>query len=377
MTKKRWLWISAIALIAIILLTLFTAPNTSKVNSGSTYSRSPDGYGAWYAFIEKQGTPVKRWQKPFSDLAGVATEETPSLIKYSESKIANPITLLRVYSQLNEDSLNDQEQKWVEKGNTLVILGVKQPVTEARFITFQQSPAGAVKIDTRRRLPKLEQGEQQLSDRFGAIVWQQTLGKGQVIFATTPYLAANAYQEQPGNYQFLAKLVTQSGNQILVDEYIHGYKDPEVINKENGANWISYLSKTPLFAALIQVIVILLILVWAYNKRFGSPISLKAPVVDNSEAYIQALASVLQKAESSEFVLEALGKQEQLQLQKALGLGSTLVDHQTLISAWVQQTKRPPAELQQVLELQSTKRRINEKPLLNWLKKWQKIRSIH
>ena len=376
MTKKRWLWISAIALFAIILLTLFTAPNTSKVNSGSTYSRSPDGYGAWYAFMEKQGTPVKRWQKPFSDLSGVATDETPSLINYSESKIANSITLLRVYSQLTEDGLNYQEEKWVEKGNTLVILGVKQPVTEARFITFQQSDAGAVKIDTSRRMVKLEQGKQQLGDRFGAIVWQQTLGKGQVIFATTPYLSANAYQEQPGNYQFLAKLVTQSSNQILVDEYIHGYKDPEVITKEDQANLISYLSKTPLFAALLQVIVILLILVWANNKRLGSPIALKVPVVDNSEAYIQALASVLQKAESSEFVLEAVGKQEQLQLQKSLGLGSNLVDHQTLVSAWVQQTGKPATELQQILALQSKKRRINEKQLLQWLENWQIIRFL-
>ncbi|MGB3204594.1 MAG: DUF4350 domain-containing protein [Crinalium sp.] len=376
MTKKRWLWISAIALIAIILLTLFTAPNTSKVNSGSTYSRSPDGYGAWYAFMEKQGTPIKRWQKPFADLAGVATDETPSLIKYSESKIANSITLLRVYSQLNEDSLNDQEQKWVEKGNTLVILGIKKPVTEARFITFQQSDAGSVKIDTSRRLLKLEQGEQKLGDRFGSIVWQQKLGKGQVIFATTPYLAANAYQEQPGNYQFLAKLVTQSGNQILVDEYIHGYKDPEIITKEDNASLINYLSKTPLFAALIQVIVIILILVWANNKRLGSPIALKVPVVDNSEAYIQALASVLQKAESSEFVLEAVGKQEQLQLQKSLGLGSNLVDHQTLVSAWVQQTGKPATELQQILALQSKKRRINEKQLLQWLENWQIIRFL-
>ncbi|HEY9691552.1 MAG TPA: DUF4350 domain-containing protein [Oculatellaceae cyanobacterium] len=374
--KKRWLWISAIALIAIILLTLFTAPNTSKVNSGSTYSRFPDGYGAWYAFMEKQGTPVKRWQKPFADLAGVATDEVPSLIKYSESQIANSITLLRVYSQLNEDSLDSQQQKWVEKGNTLVILGVKKPVTEARFITFQQSTVGSVKIDTRRRLPKLEQGEQQLGDRFGSIVWQQKLDKGQVIYATTPYLAANAYQEQPGNYQLLAKLVTQSGNRILVDEYIHGYKDPEVITKEDGADLISYLSKTPLFAALVQVSIIILVLVWANNKRLGSSIALKAPVVDNSEAYIQALASVLQKAESSEFVLEAVGKQEQLQLQKALGLGSTLVDHQILVSAWVQQTGKPATELQQALKVQSMKRRIKEKQLLDWLEKWQKIRSI-
>lgn len=82
----------------------------------------------------------------------------------------------------------------------------------------------------------------------------------------------------------------------------------------------------------------------------------------------------MQKAESSEFVLEVVGKEEQLQLQKALGLGSALLDHQTLVAAWVQQTGRPAAELEQVLQLQSKQRRISERDLLTWLGKWQALR---
>ena len=26
------------------------------------------GYGAWYAFMQQRGTPVQRWQKPFSTM---------------------------------------------------------------------------------------------------------------------------------------------------------------------------------------------------------------------------------------------------------------------------------------------------------------------
>src|SRR5919199_6815188 len=431
--SNRRLWVfGAIAIGALILLTLLAAPANNKLSSGSTYSRASNGYGAWYAFMEERGTPVKRWQKPFEALAKNKT-------------IKPPITLLRVNSQLSFPDLLTDEQNWVREGNTLVILGVRQPVTKAPFSTLHKTETGSVKINTRRRSRFAK--EKHLGDRFGSIVWQESMGKGQVIFATTPHLAANAYQDFRGNYELLAQLVTQSGvtsrnpalvpaqesgvtsiqNSVWVDEYIHGYKDPELVackskgsqgggsqgggsqgggsqgggsqgggsqgggsqgggsqGKGKGSEVIceqeqpslfSYLAQTPVFPAFVQGFILLLVGIWAANRRFGKPETLTVPVVNNSEAYIQALASVLQKAESSEFVLEVVGKEEQLQLQKALFLGQEQLDHQCLVNAWVQQTGRPAAELEQVLQMQSQKRRMKETDLLSWLGKWEQIRS--
>ena len=411
--RRLWLF-GAIAIGAIVLLTVLAAPTSNKVSSGSTYSRSPDGYGAWYAFMSERGTPVKRWQKPFKDLA-------------DNQNAQPPITLLRVNISLTGDTSYDIEQEWVKKGNTLVILGVYQPVTEAPFNTLHKSGDLSVKIDTQRREKKAKEGL--LGDRFGAIVWQQSFGKGQVIYATTPHLAANAYQDFRGNYEFLAQLVTQSGvrsqesgvrsiqNSVWVDEYIHGYRDPEILacqkqgsqpgssqgrgsqpgssqgrgsqpgtRQGNGKGsggincegqklsiW-SYLAKTPVFPALVQGLIVLFVAIWAGNRRFGKPLTLSAPVVDNSEAYIQALAGVLQKANSSEFIVEVVGKDEQLQLQKALFLGQEQLDHQSLVKAWVQQTGRPAKELEQLLEMPSQKQRMSETDLLKWLEKWEQIR---
>jgi hypothetical protein len=355
--SNRARWLGAIALGVIVLVTLIAAPSTSQLNSGSTYSRAPDGYGAWYAFIQQRGTPLQRWQKPFSDLL----------------QKEGPITLLRVNSQTGRPALDKEEQEWVKKGDTLVILGVQGQVTEAPFSTRQLSSVGSVKIDTRRRQQlKGEQRQLTLGDRFGAVVWQEQLGKGRAIFSTTPHLAANAYQDYLGNYTYLAQSI-DNGNSLFVDEYIHGYKDPAVRESEAERDWVTYLAQTPLFPALLQGGVVLLVLIWAQNRRFGPPVALDPPVVDNSKAYIQALAGVLQKAECSEFVLDVVGKEEQLQLQKALGLGQ-FPDHQTLVNAWVQQTGRSATELEQLLRLQSQKRRMSDKDLLDWLEKWQTVR---
>lgn len=364
--RRLWLF-GAIAIGALILLTLFAAPANNQLSSGSTYTRAPNGYGAWYAFMEERGTPAKRWQKPFENLANNKT-------------IKAPVTLLRVNSQLSAPDLEQDERDWVEKGNILVTLGIRQPVTKAAFNTLHETAMGKVKINTARRNWSAQ--EKQLGDRFGSIVWQENIGKGRTIFATTPDLAANAYQNFRGNYEFLAQLVTQSGeeenssiaNSVWVDEYLHGYRDTDAPKRKQEQDIFSYFGKTPVFPALVQVAILLLVAIWAGNRRFGKPEALPTPVVNNSEAYIQALAAVLQKAESSEFVLEVVGKEEQVQLQKALFLGQEQLDPQSLVNAWMQQTGRPAAELEQVLQMQSQKARIRETELLKWLGKWQQIR---
>ncbi|MCX7596765.1 MAG: DUF4350 domain-containing protein [Fischerella sp.] len=359
--SNRLVWLGAIATAAIILLTSIAAPSSSKINSGSTYSRAPDGYGAWYAFMQERGMTIERWQKPFGDLK---TEK-------------RHVTLLRINSLLGEPILSSEQKEWVKAGNTLVVLGVSARVTAANFNTMQNSPFGNVKIATRRRKPSVSKnGKTALGDRFGAVVWEEKYGQGRVIFSTTPHLAANAYQDYLSNFQYLANLVTQKNNLVLVDEYIHGYKDADVRESESKGNLFSYLIKTPLFPAFIQAGVLLVVLIWGQNRRFGNLVALDTPELDNSEAYIQALAGVLRKAQSTDFVIETLAKQEQLQLQKALGLGSKLLDKQTLVNALEQQIGTATVELDAVLQQQSRKRRVSERDLISWLGKWQTLRKI-
>ncbi|PMB46304.1 hypothetical protein CEN40_10505 [Fischerella thermalis CCMEE 5205] len=360
--SNRQIWLGAIAIAVLILLTIIAAPSNSKINSGSTYGLAPDGYGAWYAFMQDRGITIQRWQKPFDEL----------------KKEKRPVTLLQIYSQLNHPVLLSQEREWVEAGNTLVVLGVRQQVTAANFSTMQNSPFGDVKIETRRRLTSISESDQEkisLGDRFGAVVWEERRGKGKIIFSTTPYLAANAYQDYPSNFQYLASLVNQKNNLLFVDEYIHGYKDPEVRKSEGKGDLFGYLAKTPLLPAFIQVCILLFVLIWAQNRRFGKPVALETPELDNSEAYIQALAGVLHKAQSTDFLVEMIGKQEQLQLQKNLGLGSEILDRQTLVNTWQQQIGTATAELDAVLQ-QSQKLRMSERELISWLGKWQTLRRM-
>jgi hypothetical protein len=355
--KKIWI-MGAIALLIIILITLFFAPSNNQKQSGSTYNRKPDGYAAWYEYMLEKGINLKKWKKPFLDLLETQEKE---------------ITLLKIQPALQGFSLTEEEQNWLKKGNNLIVLGVKESPTKAKFSSIHNSDVGKIKIDTSRR------GQNKsaiLGDEFGAIIWQEAMAKGEITQIITSYFAANAYQDYQGNYQFLEQLVTKYNQPILIDEYLHGYQDKEVIKEEFNDNLIGYLLQTPLSILMIQGLILLGICLWSFNHRFGQIIQVSSPKINNSKAYIDALAAVLEKAKNSDFMIEIIGKEEQIQLQKKLGLGNKLLPRQDLIDLCQNQRKNQLASLS-LLELKSKNRPLKERELLNWLKEWQKILNFN
>ena len=369
--QRKWLLI-AIAIAVVILLTLVAAPNSSgrRNDSGSTYGRNPDGYGAWYEYMSQKDVPIERWRKPFSEFI----EQDIQRITYVQIRSKTDFLLSQSHN------LPASVTEWVSQGNTLVIVGDYQPATAANFSSFlsyrdQPLSENRIKIETTRRYRQQakEKTETILGDRFGAVVWQEEIGKGQVIYCTTPYLAANAYQDNLDNYEFLAELASEN-LAIWVDEYIHGYKDRETIAREQRENILSYLAKTPWFLLFVQLIIGAVIASVVAFRRFGQPLSPHQAIADNSTAYIDALAGVLEKANSSDFAVETVGKDERLKLQKSLGLGSSsLVGRQTLLTAYKQQKGKSRSELSQLLDIGDRGQKLNDVQLAIWSERWQGI----
>jgi hypothetical protein len=380
---RRQPWLVAFLLIPLFVVMIFAALR-APIMQGSTYSRAPSGYGAWYANLQQQGITVKRWQRPMEELL-----EAPSLPKgeevvwYDRGSIPSvelvskrggaPITLVQIANGQERVSPPIASQDWIKQGNVVILLGVRSPVTQAPFTSSLPSPVGAVKVETRRRhTEETDDQDVLLEDAAGAVVWEEVLGQGRIISVVTSHLAANAYQNEPGNFKFLTNLVTVPGNPIWIDEYSHGFRDQKAIAKNKSGSLARYLAQTSLPVLAMQALIILLVLIWEKNQRFGLPIKLLPPKLDNSEAYIQALAGVLQKADCSGFVWETVGKAERTYVQRSLGLGVDPVESSVIVDAWVQQTGRPAIELEDVLSHLAQKRPTRQE-LLTWLKKVQTL----
>jgi Domain of unknown function (DUF4350) len=382
--KQYWQF-GLIAVIAIVVVTFVSATGGDSRQAGSSYRNAANGYSTWYRMMSERGMKMHRWQRSF-----------PQLTKNSDYQSAT--TLLQVNPQLEKLQLTKLQRTWVSQGNTLVILGVAAPAWEMPFQTDLESFQGNVRIETTRRfradsikqeLPQSTFKSSVLSDRSGSVIATFKLDKGLVIIASTSHLAANAYQDFQPNYELLATLVTQDRGQVLVDEYIHGYIDRQrksatsqktssdeiADDRETDGDALAYLANTPLFIVSLNILLGILVLFWQQNRRFGKVIVPKLPEIDNSEAYIQALSGVLYQANSSEFVLQNIGRAEQLTWQQKLGLGKErLVEPQTLITAWETQTKLPTEDLRFVLQLTTAARRLTPAELTNWL---AKVRTIN
>jgi hypothetical protein len=432
--RRTAIW-GSVALVFLLGLLLFGAPATSRLDSGSTWHRGPSGYSAWYASLEQQGIPVQRWQRPVADLLEqvgradkkpqpksippgsegtttrliqdhvlLATRTSPHPKSFSheerdfeesqfrppsplgrgaggegQSSANGPETLVAVLpgfiDQQNLYSLIPWMPDWLEAGHRLVVLGWKTSATAAPFSQVLTSDQGAVQIDTRRRYQGGDSPTVFLKDEYGAVAWEQGYGSfGRFIAVTTPHLGANAYLNQPGNLAFLTELVTGEGGRVWIDEDLHGYRDADAVAAEvGGDSWLTYLGQTTLLILGLQALAVTLLALLAFNRRLGPRQPLKTPQIDNSQAYIQALAGVLYKANSQDFVVQTLSQAERITLQKALGLGETAVPTEQLQAAWVQQYRRSSGELADLLNPPTL---CTEIQLRDWLQRVQSLQPL-
>ncbi len=385
----RRYWPIIAAAITIIGLSLFLGSSGDKTQlKGSTYSLEPSGYGAWYQKMVDRGVQIERWRKDPNRIG--ATYPTGATLLY-----AAPDAQMRWSSEVD---------KWVTAGNTLIILGYKAAAQETAFAQDLDSPLGKIRIETTRRWnPEQEIAKNSAEDSLKGFLWRNqmepivrddrgivvgkiTLGQGRVILATTPYLAANAYQDIGANLELLTTLATEGRQRLVVDEYSHGYQDPNPETAKATAvekDPFGYLARTPWLVAGANLLLLTGILVWQQNRRFGAAVIPQPPQVENSTAYIQALGSILRQARRSDFVLQHIGRREQRYLQQKLGLGnaqllvgaaSPLENRQTVVDALAAQPHLSIQDLPDDLQLASGNS-MTEAQLGQWLTKLQTLRS--
>jgi hypothetical protein len=389
LSPRQW-FTGGILAAGLLLFTLLSAPNNPR-SDGSTYSRSPEGYGAWYAYVERSGQAIARWQKPLTALFGKDGSDYPQSDVQEISDIASqtnsPISIRTTLIQISSEPDSPRiDRRWIEQGNRVILIGTRKGKTQLTNAAFQSeipikfgSPSnpqsGTLKIATTRRHLQTSTLQILVSDSYGTLVWRTPIGSGEIIHILPTFLAANAYQNEAQNFAYLQDLT--QGDRILMDEYIHGYRDPETAATEGKGDLSTFFAKTPIALMFFQTLVILSVLIYGKNWRFGAIRSLNPPIINNSRAYIQALAGILQKANSTDFVTSTLSQAELKKLQRTLGLGTSRIDPETILQTWTEQTGRSATEFREAFLLSSSHKDRHKKPseaeLTQWLTKIQTI----
>lgn len=357
-SRRNLLIILAIAVVALGAFFL-VIPGRASHLQGSTYSTEPWGYGAWWQWMADAGTPVERWRKPGGKLTTLSTPAT--LLK------VNPQAIVDGAGYDNGGSIDQDEHQWITQGNRLVYLGRWAPLTAAPFGQTVDSDYGPVKIQGRRRFQNT--ADKILSDEYGTLIWREKQGKGEIIWVVPPFLAANAFRDNQANFALLQSLMMEGDHQLWVDEYLHGYKDAETLKEEAFGSVWGYLQRTPLFPLFVQLIILTVILIIGGNRRFGQPQEAIISTINNNQAYINALAQVLEKGDRPEFAVQQFLHGEMPTLIRKLGELDPSTD--------LKNSADQAVTLKQTLVTLADPDKLpkNENELRVWLKQWQQLQA--
>ena len=144
---RRWFTFGVLAA-GLLLFTLLSAPNNPR-SDGSTYSRSPEGYGAWYAYVERSGQSIDRWEKPLPVLFGTDrsgpyqndVQEISDSHSSTRSPTYSPIkspssirtTLIQITSEADSARI---DRRWIEQGNRVILIGTSKDKTQLTNADF-------------------------------------------------------------------------------------------------------------------------------------------------------------------------------------------------------------------------------------------------
>jgi Domain of unknown function (DUF4350) len=358
------MWVVAGLLVLSIIVIAAASQSDPR---GSTYGKTSSDYSQWYTFMEQHGHPIRKWQKPYGQL------------KTLKGQGQTFIQIAGLEAQTTPDLQDPAVLDWVERGNTLIQLSWTGTVTGAPFSSAIESKQGPVRIETSRRYKlgstKSKDEVAEVKDRFGSVIWSYSLGKGRIIQSTYPWIAANVYAQQNENFRVLEALATRQEDTIWVDEWLHGYRDPTsdsgVADREEESPW-EYLSRQPIAVIAEQGMVLLFLLIWGKNQRFGTMTRRIIPPRNSSEQYIQALADTLDANGHTEYVLAMLGQSFRQRLQSQLGMvgvgrGETAVADRAIAEQWASVTGRPSQVLLELLEKTQREKRLGERAVLSWV----------
>lgn len=155
-----------------------------------------------------------------------------------------------------------------------------------------------------------------LGDKDGALLADFNYGKGRVVFLSDPFVVANHGLARGANLQLAFNLINalrNEGKPIFFDEYHHGYH-----SEENAL--VRYFRGTPFWWVLGQLLLLGLLLVYSYGKRFARPLPLPQVNRHSPLEFVGSMANLQQTAQARDLALENIYPRFKTHLCRRLGL---------------------------------------------------------
>lgn len=136
-----------------------------------------------------------------------------------------------------------------------------------------------------------------IADREGALLVDYAYGAGRIVVLSDPFIVSNSGIKLDDNLQLAINTLAAGGGLIAFDEYHQG--------KSISQNaFASYFAGTPVLAIAAQIVLLILLILWGYARRFGRPLPL--PHVDrrSSLEFVASMAELQERSRAFDLAIE-------------------------------------------------------------------------
>ena len=318
----------------------------------SIFNKRPSGYAAWHKTITEAEVNIKVWQNNYASLL-IKDQKDATMILVSPEFIAGGRA---VFTSNDIDKLLN----WVRVGNTLIFVDDFRKASSRNFLEkLNLETTQTTKTTDKHDLLDREStvyGEKKynfnlnyfnitdtlkfksktistscktrlkekfltalIEDDLGIALAKRNYGDGTIYISTMPDLAANDMLfEKEDNYQFFTNLALIEGNEVYINEYVHGMIKTDRV--------IDYYKDTLMSPLSKQIMILLLLLLWSASRRFGRVRPYHDPDRKSSLEYVEAMSNLYKQAGLTGTALIPVYNQFKLALCRELRIDTNLSD---------------------------------------------------
>jgi hypothetical protein len=313
--RKLMLGAGLVFVLLIAAALLLGSGEQSQAEFPSSYSTASGGAKAAYLLLSESGYKLQRWEKPLSDLPR-ATSKTLIVAEPNEAPTREERERLKTF---------------ISEGGHVIATGMFAgtflPENESTpdllaAMTWKKASALSPSRIT-RAAPQITLSPRAYWRSFSAayplygdgdrtVVVQYPFGRGEVLWWASATPLTNAGLKEPGNLEFFLACLGDQKNEILWDEYIHGYR------QTLGASIVH----SPAKWLFLQLVLLAIAVVATFSRRSGPTFVPVSDVRLSPIEFVQTLGGLYQRAGTASIAVDICYRRFRFWLTKRLGIAA-------------------------------------------------------
>jgi len=317
--KDRKLFLGAGFVFILLVVTAFVLSSSDggQAEYPSSYSSASGGAKAAYLLLSETGYKIQRWERPLSDLPLGPTK-----------------TFTVVLGEPEEAPTREERERlktFISQGGHVIATGVFAgtllPKSESvpdilSGMTWKKATSLSPSQIT-RAAPQIVlapraywQASTAAYSLYGdgdhTLVVKYPFGRGEVLWWAAATPLTNAGLKEPGNLEFFLACLGDQKNEILWDEYIHGYRQ----------TLAGSIVHSPVKWLLAQLVLLALAIVVTFSRRSGPTCVPKTEARLSPIEFVQTLGGLYERAGSPSVAVDICYRRFRYWLTRRLGVAA-------------------------------------------------------